>query len=106
MNAACPCCGQAMRAPPTDPVQFVAALGIGGKSSSRLLVHLAQNFGRYVSYENLIHALYWDDPNGGSLDPRNVETVLICMLKPRLIPLGLVIETAWGYGRRLTWAPA
>ncbi len=103
MSAVRPCCGQTMRAPPVDAVQFVEQLPIGGTHAPRLIARLARNFGLYIPEDVLVDSVYANEPDGGPLSARNVVAVLTCRLNPRLAPHGLKIESITGVGRRLKW---
>jgi len=59
-----------------------------------LYEHRSKNVGRDALMYNL-YQFHTEDPNEKILD------VLVCHLRKRLQPLGLMIETIWGFGYRL-----
>lgn len=54
--------------------------------------------GRLVTRNDLIEALWGDDPDGGPIDPNKLLDVYLHKSRQRLMPLGIGIATHWGYG--------
>lgn len=99
----CPCCGQPLQ---SDIIAAIACLDIS-PAERRILLRLAESFGEAVGKETLIKAVWWDDIDGGPLDPANVLSVHIHNLRPKLTGIGMAIESKSGKrGRRLVWAKA
>lgn len=106
--ALCPCCKQ-----PFDPAEIVFS------EDWRIVAHHGERvaltpretqvFARlHRAYPNLVHrdvlhaALYAGDRDGGA-DPKILD-IFVCKLRKKLSPLGIVIETVWAAGYRLTVA--
>jgi len=104
MSQACPCCGQALPADLGFRIDEAGIVLAGGRFArlteheAAVLAKLAEKPGRVISKDQLMAAVYWaadEDPHVKIID------VWICKMRPRLKPLGVVIETVWGRGYRL-----
>lgn len=65
------------------------------RSEARIISHiLSTKHGR--STNEIIEALYFDDPNGGPEDAANVIHVLICKARKKMRPLNLGVKVYGG----------
>jgi len=56
-----------------------------------------------VAVETMWADVYGDDPDGGPAT--DVFKIFIHRLRPAVMPLGIRVETLWGFGYRLTIEP-
>ena len=66
---------------------------------------LLQRFNLYVRMNTLVDHLYALDPEGGPAGPESNIRVRVHTLRRKLKPLGISIETAWGFGYKLHVPP-
>lgn len=93
---ACPCCGQPM-ADAADPRAVLATLKLS-PMQLRVCNHLARHFGKWRTWDQIVEAIYADDPNGGPEDGRVVLDQFIFRARKRLVGSGLAIESYLGRG--------
>lgn len=94
----CPCCGQLLQG---EVEKAVLSLRRPlSKGQERILMYLARYCGRWVYTDALIDAVYWDDPEGGPDNARNVMSVQVWWLRKKLSGTGLEIEGIGGRGGR------
>ena len=76
------------------------------KIEGRVFDRLARNFGREVLTEQLIDAMYFDDPNGGPATASNVLSITVMKLRVKIGPRNLKLDAGKGAGayRRLRWS--
>lgn len=66
------------------------------KTQRRLVDALKGHMGKCVRKENILNALYFDDPNGGA--EANIINVEVCYIRKKIKGSGYVINTHWGIG--------
>lgn len=95
----CPTCGHQT----TEELPMSALGGVClSKQLRRILDVFVNRFGRPVYTEEIVEALYFDDPNGGAETAASVINVRLFELRRRILPLGFSIEGKRGkQGRRL-----
>ncbi|MBZ9939167.1 winged helix-turn-helix domain-containing protein [Mesorhizobium sp. BR1-1-16] len=108
-NPSCPCCGAAVDPLRvlTDPAQGLVAFG---GQSVRLpslefcfFEALRQSYPRVLSKEAMFDKVYGARPECDWPEPKIID-VMICKMRPKLAPLGLIISTHWGVGYSITFA--
>lgn len=57
---------------------------------------LARRPGQWVHIDQIVDALYSDDPTGGPLTARNVIAQRLTQLRPLLRAAGVAVEARWG----------
>jgi DNA-binding response OmpR family regulator len=70
-------------------------------AEARIFSLLLTRIGRYAQMSTLIDCLYASDPSGGPNDAASNIRVRVHVLRRKLKPLGLMIETAWSHGYKL-----
>lgn len=102
-SAKCPCCGQDV--PATDDM-YLDASTRGVYRGARWVYLTPRQFdifvalrGKSLSCEQLIHAVYGHDPDGGPDDPRTIIHVMVNQANKRLEMVGLAIRR----DRKFSW---
>jgi DNA-binding response OmpR family regulator len=94
----CPCCGASAS---RLSASMLVALPVWSQSQKRILEALRER--QTVTPDNLIHALWADDPDGGPEGARRCLDVHLCNIRKKLkrhkLPWRLV--NVWGGGVRL-----
>lgn len=100
----CPCCG--------SPLTEVASVGLMlpmSKLERRIFDRLSNSFGKWVPASALVHACYWDDPDGGPDNAPRAVCATIRQLRKKVREFGMAIDWSGGRGdgeRRLIWQDA
>ncbi len=84
----CPCCGQPAERRPDlvlDPLPF-------SPQERRVVDALVTRFGRFVSNDEIVDAIYADDPNGGPLWARHCLSKAVGRIREKLNGSGVVLE--------------
>ena len=108
MTYGCPLCGSAIPDDGRILIDLEGGLVVGGGHVANLT---AQEFAlfdalwsarpRTLSKEKLLNALYGLKPGGDEPEIKIID-VFICKARPKLLPLGVTVETVWGKGYRIT----
>lgn len=100
----CPTCGQSVAAGFANPAEVVAAVRLS-PYERRIIERLARSFGKLVSTDALIAAVYDDDINGGPDNDRQNIAVFVHRIRRKIEPHGLTIDGRKSFtgGRRLIW---
>lgn len=102
-STCCPTCGQALPATPVR-VDVVACVAVANGRSISLRPMEADCLGALAAVMPRVatrdYLMEWIDFQS---DPETdlCIKVLICRLRPKIAPIGLIIETVWGSGYRL-----
>jgi hypothetical protein len=101
MTICCPLCGGSLAAGRV-PVEALVELNVS-EQQRRILEELVRAFPRSVPKTSLIDALYFDDPDGGPDNPRNVLSQQLSRIRAALHPYGWSLSNAQrdgsNYGR-------
>lgn len=108
IQARCPCCGAPIS--PADVLfdeahRYVVHSGSVVMLTPReaeVFARLLKSAPLVVAAESIFAAIYAGRVDGGP-EYKNID-IFVCRLRRKLKPLGLVIETIWGTGYRLTIA--
>jgi two-component system cell cycle response regulator CtrA len=109
MTLTCPLCAQPIPDDGRILVDLDGGLVVGGghvaqltRQEFTLFEALWTSRPRTLSKEQLLDAIYALSASSGDVPEIKIIDVFICKARKKLVPLGVVIETAWGKGYRIT----
>lgn len=103
----CPCCGAAITPDRGILVDSDGGFIVGNDMVVRLtdgefkiFMAIWDSSPRMVTREKLMSDVYWRRNDAEEPDIKIID-IMVCKIRKRLAPLGVVIDTVWGQGYRI-----
>jgi hypothetical protein len=94
MTIHCPCCGHEIAAA-RAPIEALAAVPLS-HIQRRIVDAMVKAYPGKIGVAKIVDAVYWDDPDGGPLEPERVLQQIIYRLRLSLTAYGWTIPASPG----------